>query len=169
MLLPDDPPGVPMRATLFLAGVLAAGSMTWFGIRRHGAEIEAGPSEAPAILLSDEEQEAFAMCEALYHDATLEQVTQELALPRAELDAGTLGYYEQEFARGAHVLDGRYTPGESYPMKNPGPELCARRFLPSGEVIKVVLPREGFPEMYDLRDRIAWLAHRQEELNDWGK
>jgi len=45
-----------------------------------------------------------------------------------------------------------------------GDEICARRFESSGEVRKVVLPHDPFEEMYELRDRIAWLvrveAHR---------
>jgi len=31
-----------------------------------------------------------------------------------------------------------------------------------------VLPRKGFPEMYELRDQIAWLTHHEEDLTEWG-
>lgn len=102
--------------------------------------------------------------EILYENASLEQVVQDIALLRRLLDEGTTDYYSGEFERGNYQVEGHFTPREAYALHRSGDELCARRFLKSGEVRKVVLPREQFPDMYELRDQIAWLSHREDEL-----
>ena len=106
--------------------------------------------------------------ESFYAMASLEQVSEDIELLRGLLDEGTLEYYNSQFSQGNSVVEGHFTPKESYELHTPNDELCARRFLASGEVRKVVLPRDRFPEMYDLRDRIEWLVHRQAELEAFG-
>ena len=151
-----------MRAVTLIgtAAALAAAALAWM---RTGSEAGAAPPEVAA-----HEEPDFSPWIELYANASLEQIRQEIPLLRSQLDDGTLDWYEGEFARGAFVVEGRYETGEGYRIPNPRDELCARRFLRDGSVVKVVLPKEEFPEMYELRDQLTWLSHREDELSRWG-
>lgn len=154
---------LPVKSRWLLAVPLAAAPVLWLLLRADAPEALARGETAPAALRAlDSDMESF------YAMASLEQVSEDIELLRGLLDEGTLEYYNSQFSQGNSVVEGHFTPKESYELHTPGNELCARRFLASCEVRKVVLPRDRFPEMYDLRDRIEWLVHRQAELEAFG-
>jgi hypothetical protein len=150
-----------MKWSVFVGGLLAIAIPLFLHHRARDPEASVNAGEPAAVARSPET--GFSKWETHYENASLEQVTQEVAMLRDLLDQGTGGYYEEEFARGNYVVEGQTSPDGSYSLPA-GDELCARRFLHSGEVTKVTLPRDQFQEMYELRDQIEWLVHREAEL-----
>jgi hypothetical protein len=84
------------------------------------------------------------------------------------LGAITSEYYDQQFETGQFVVEAKrnVTPDgmEPYTLpEDPTGDLCARRMMPDGRVLKVTLPREQFPEAYAILRQMNWLSHRIDE------
>ena len=150
-----------MKWPILTVGLLAVVFPIFLRFRSGGPETLAQATSENTVPSTESD---YSKWETLYENASLEQVTQEIAMLRNLLDQGTKDYYEMAFARGDFLVEGHTSPDQGYVLKNPADELCARRFLRSGEVTKVILPRDQFPEMYELREQIAWLGHREAEL-----
>jgi hypothetical protein len=99
-----------------------------------------------------------------YLQAGLSEVTSEHDALRQALRETTQPYYDQELAAGRYEVEGHHRPGEMYPLSEDDGELAARYFDPGGEVRRVVIPRDEFPELYEMRREIQWLMHRMSEL-----
>ena len=116
-----------------------------------------GVSEAADKLASEE-------YELLYADATLQELEGEIEVYEAALSDGTQPYYDACFEQGRYQIVGAYEPGTKYPVSPEQGRLFSVRFLASKQVARVDLPREEFPEMYELQERLVWLAQRCNQL-----
>lgn len=81
------------------------------------------------------------------------------------LGAITSEYYDRQFDAGQFVVEATrsVTPDGMEPYTLPQDstgDLCARRMMPDGRVLKVTLPREQFPEAYAILRQANWLSDR---------
>lgn len=93
------------------------------------------------------------------------QVVDEARKLRAAIDQASFSYYQDAYDRRQYEVIGFRSPGE--PFEIDGDEfddLCSVTFFKDGTVARVVLPREQFPQAYEMQEKVRWLTARQEEL-----
>jgi len=100
----------------------------------------------------------------LYQDATSDQLSDVLQSLHAALEEDTKEYFRSAFASGKFEIT-HLEKNEEGGFEMPAEELLTNRILhPDGELWTAHLPLEGFESAYRLRDEIAWLSHRQTQV-----
>lgn len=100
---------------------------------------------------------------AAYEGASLEQIRDEIESLRKYMLEQTRAYYEEQYQAGNFERVNERRVDGSYPLEI-GDDLCQWRFIPSDGLTRVVLPREGFEEVYEAKARMSWLMSREEEV-----
>lgn len=102
---------------------------------------------------------------ALYADAGTSELDVEIKELRQALNDGTKPYYMEQLRLGNYIIEGQSSSDGKYQLPRLEDELSMRRFAKGGEVQKVVLPPNEFPQLYSLHRRIRWLTRRRAELS----
>jgi hypothetical protein len=123
------------------------------------AAAEAKPDRRPipGILLASK-----GHWDIVYANATPEQIHDEVEGLRVYLNEETREYYRKQFAAGNYeIVNDRRADG-SYGL-NFGDDLAAWRILPTHELAKVTLPRQGFEKAYEAKYRMQWLLSAEQD------
>jgi hypothetical protein len=98
-----------------------------------------------------------------YEEANLEQVRSEIESLRRFMLEETRDYYEQQFRAGNYELVTERRIDGTIPL-DVGVDLSQWRYTPARGTTRVVLPRVGFENVYEARNRLTWLLTREDDL-----
>ncbi len=100
--------------------------------------------------------------ERFYEGATPAQIREEIEALRVFMFEETNAYYEEQFRAGKYDIVPLSTRADGSYHLDVGDDLAAWRLLPSKQLAKVILPREGFEEAYVAKVKTAWLLREEE-------
>jgi hypothetical protein len=134
-------------------------------LEREASRVEVPAPASEVATTRKAEPEATETWQERYSKFTLGQVVDESRSLRASIDEISMPYYQDRFDHGAYEVIGTREPGKPYDVPTEEfDELCTVTFFKDGTVARVTLPRDEFPEAYEMREKVAWLADREDVL-----